>query len=485
MGISGYYRSIRHISFGLLVIAGLFLALAALPGPLPSFWPGIFFGFIPLFIANKRTKGINRFILNFAFSAGFALITIIPVDSAHLMVSANAQILLILLFLIIALFYGVFFSIAAYLSDKYGWDKSPLFFAICWGSVQYVLSKTPITFSFPLEAALLSVPIMLQTANIFGAAFVGAIIIYINAALAVFDNKTIKSSAAILLIMLMYGAWSMGPLGISPDRLSVCIIQPNVSSMDYYAMGLNGMVGKYFDERLVALTGSSLDNSPDLIVWPEMAGDYIIQNDERLKYLYQKITSHGADMLIGTNYKDRVHGGSFNIAFILDRNGYTTEPYRKTRVFPFTESALYSPSKTEKLIGTRRVGLVGPMICLESMYPQVARRHVLAGAGSLVTISTDASFGNSMIPYIHASQTVLRAIENGRYGIHTGNTGPSLACDDKGRILIATSYGHTCTALTYIYVRSNMTIFSRIGDIFGIFCFIGVVALIAKPPLFR
>ncbi|MFC1559669.1 nitrilase-related carbon-nitrogen hydrolase [Candidatus Margulisiibacteriota bacterium] len=182
---------------------------------------------------------------------------------------------------------------------------------------------------------------------------------------------------------------------------------------------------------------------PKLIVWPELSGNFILQDDAYLSYLHKQITSKGAELLLGTSYIDYSHNKNiFNIAFILMENSDATEKYRKQKIFPFSETEDYSSGKKTLTLSSRSgLGRVGVMICLESLYPDVAKNLVKEGAGILCLISADTSFGNSSIPYLHSKLIALRAVENNRYAIHVGNSGPSTVADNKGRIILEIPYG--------------------------------------------
>jgi apolipoprotein N-acyltransferase len=205
--------------------------------------------------------------------------------------------------------------------------------------------------------------------------------------------------------------------------------------------------------KLVDLSRESLKKSPKLIIWPELSGDYILQSDDYLNYLHKNITSKGVELLIGTTYIDYCdQRKKYNIAFILKTDGDMTEPYKKNRTFPLFETQWASRGKKYvTLPSSTPLKDVGCMICLESLFPQIARGLVRSGAKALVCISVDTSFGNSMIPYIHSASMVFRAVENNKYGIHIGNSGPSLICDNKGRIITQIPYSKTAYANALIY----------------------------------
>jgi len=439
----------RNIS----LLLGLGAALLAMPNPLIYMPLGIFFGFVPLFAANQKSSGYTRFLFNLLFSCAFAIILLNPLDAAKLVYVFPDTIFIVILFLIIGSIYSISFTSAGFLSDKFGWDLGAVFFSLCWLLTQRMLSAIPPFFAFPIETSLVKYPVMIQSAGIFGASFIGCWIIFTNSVIAnaIYSKKWLISLIILLTVHLTnicYGIFSLSFRHEDQNTVPISIIQTNVSSRDYVLIEKSRLFENLCSRKLISLSLEALKKQPKLIIWPELAGNYILQNDQYLEYLCRSITSKGAELLIGTNYIDHLNGRKeYNISFILKSDGNITEPYKKSIVFPFSETSLYSRGGEFKTLPSGS-GLksIGSMICLESFYPRIARGLVKAGAKILVLISTDASFGNSMIPYIHAAQIVMRAVENDRYAVHLGNTGPSIICDNKGRILTYVPYGKAAYA---------------------------------------
>jgi len=75
----------------------------------------------------------------------------------------------------------------------------------------------------------------------------------------------------------------------------------------------------------------------------------------------------------------------------------------------------------------------GVLICFEDVFPEMARRHVLAGAKWLVTITNDAWFGPTAAAYQHAQASTFRAVELRVPMVRAANTGWSGCIDDAGR----------------------------------------------------
>lgn len=439
---------------------GLSLLAASMPNPLACLPIGIFFAFMPLFIMNRRSSGLRRFLVNLLYSEASALIILIPLDAANLVFSCPDVLLLLMSFSIIASIYALSFSLSALLSDRCGWNFSPLFFAMLWTLTQLLLSR--FLFAFPVETALAQYPLIIQSAKIFGAGCIGFLIIFTNALLAnaLFknDHRSWSISLAVLiaihLINLGYGSYSISCNKSAGPSVELALIQPNICAKKSQLIEESKLFEKIFSKRLLSITREALKKRPALVIWPELSGNYLLQNDEYLGYIHKEITSKGAELLLGTNYIDySVDRNKYNIAFILKTDGDMTEPYRKIRVFPFFETQAYRSGSQFKTLqsGTLHKN-IGCMICLESMCPEIAKNLVRSGANILVCISTDAAFGNSMVPYIHCAQIILRAIENDRYAVHLGNTGPSIVCDNKGRIIAQIPYGRSAYAIAFAYV---------------------------------
>jgi apolipoprotein N-acyltransferase len=363
--------------------------------------------------------------------------------------------------MIIGFIYTLSFTLASYLSDKYGWNISPIFFGLCWIAAQYVLTITPFAFPFPIETALATFPIMIQSARVLGPYFIAFLIISTNALLAnaLFkkDRRIWAISIAILLVLhimnMGYGSWSLGQPSKIGEPVKIAIIQTNLSLKDFALKEQSGLFNKILNKKLIDVTKDSLKRSPQLIIWPELSGDFILQNDDYLSYLHKSVTSKGAELLIGTTYIDYCnYRNKYNIAFILKTDGDMTEPYRKNRPFPLFETQWASRGKRSMTLPSATpLKNVGCMICLESISPQIAKGLVCSGAKVLVCISVDTSFGNSMVPYIHSASMILRAVENNKYGIHVGNSGPSIICDNKGRVITQIPYGKTAYANAVVY----------------------------------
>lgn len=116
-------------------------------------------------------------------------------------------------------------------------------------------------------------------------------------------------------------------------------------------------------------------------------------------------------------------------------------PLRET--FPFIAQAFKLPNadmvpgrngvKAFDIAGMR----VGPVICFEAVFPDVAFKQALNGSRMLSVISVDDWFMDGNAPDQLRAATIWRSIETGLPAVRAATTGYSLACDGHGRIIAA------------------------------------------------
>jgi apolipoprotein N-acyltransferase len=82
----------------------------------------------------------------------------------------------------------------------------------------------------------------------------------------------------------------------------------------------------------------------------------------------------------------------------------------------------------------RGVAVIGPLICYEDTFPQLARSSVRTGADLLTVQTNNGWFGEGGAAYQHAAHSVLRAIETRRPVVRVGNGGWSGWIDEYGNV---------------------------------------------------
>lgn len=469
-----------------LFFVGVLAVLFSLPNPLFLIPFAIFISLVPLFILNYKITGWRLFLINFLFAYFVCLGIITPLDAFSLNLGIPLVTMIVLVFIPIALVIAFFFSFAAFLSRVYGWGLAPIFFGATWVVSQYLLSYLPISFTAPIVSALAPYPLIIQSASLFGAASLSFLIVATNVLIA---NLVLKiklpwqrfSLALIVTLQvlnLVFGAFCLHvSQSENAEVVPIAVIQPNLGTAEYALMEKNKLFENYFNSKLLYLSQQTLKASPELIVWPESSGNYLLQNDQYLHRLNKKVTALGPELLIGTPFINYVRNNMvYNVAFILKKDGETTRTYEKNKLFPFAESDnYYAGNKLRPLPSESALKQVGAMICLESLCPWVARGLTKAGAEVLALISSDAAFGNSIIPYLHRNLMALRAVENNRFAVHVGTTGPSAVFDNLGRKILEIPYRKTAYGTAGVVPITGLTFYDKIGYVFPLVCFVFVV----------
>jgi apolipoprotein N-acyltransferase len=256
-------------------------------------------------------------------------------------------------------------------------------------------------------------------------------------------------------------------------------------------------------------------SKPDLIIWPEAVTPIAVNSDLEMKVFVERLARRvQAPLLLGSIVLERGSEGQEqwrNGAFVVrPGTGLASDFYAKRKLVPFGEfvplrpilgwlskfvpiggdfipgersTPLVLPLRTEPLV-------VGPLICYEDVFPQLARRSVVDGASALVVLTNNGWFGEGGAAYQHAAHSVLRAVETRRPVLRVGNGGWSGWIDEFGGVR-----GNLVNQEGSIYFRGAATIavsrdarwigketwYVRYGDWFVFACFI--FALVAFATL--
>ena len=191
----------------------------------------------------------------------------------------------------------------------------------------------------------------------------------------------------------------------------------------------------------------------------------------------------------------------YNAALVPRPDGTIPRAYRKRRLVPGLEGAGLAGSA----FGTRNRGysaggeslplgtgdtVVGAMVCYDSAYAETARSLVRAGAEWLAVLSNDDWLDPDLPLRVtwaywqHATHGRLRAIENRIGLVQVASTGYTFAAGPDGtgpETLLEP--GEQGIAVAGVGRRAAGTLFTRIGDILGLACFVALVAgLFIRSP---
>lgn len=227
----------------------------------------------------------------------------------------------------------------------------------------------------------------------------------------------------------------------------VRLLQPNAAQ----ELKWRDDMWRMFLDRLFEQTAKPADAPLDLVVWPETAVPFLMENTGAL-YEDMVVASGGVPVAFGIQRQEGMR--FYNSMAVIDGNGAVTHVYDKHHLTPFGEympagdllgrlgiTAFaaqvgngYSPGTGAAVLDLGRAGKVLPLICYEAIFPQDLRAAP-ARADWILQITNDGWFGDLSGPYQHLAQTRLRAIEQGLPLLRSANTGVTAVIDAKGRVM--------------------------------------------------
>lgn len=274
--------------------------------------------------------------------------------------------------------------------------------------------------------------------------------------------------------------------GITPAGYQeVAVIQPNIPQKikwdDRYA--------RQILSHVFAMNSAATTNSTSLVVWPETAIPYYI-DEGRGFHLTEMGTLPQSNTYILTGLLTSSHDREgqvhyFNAAALFNSRGDRLGLYKKMYLVPGSEGypfrtifgftrAFFSiqdisygamDAGTEFTVFHLPGASFSVMICYESVYPQLSRKLRLVGSNFLVNITNDAWFGHSFAPSQHAAFLVLRAIENREAIVRCGNTGISGFVDPMGRWQQKTKIFTETIISQNVPVTDKLSFYTRFGDL--------------------
>lgn len=238
----------------------------------------------------------------------------------------------------------------------------------------------------------------------------------------------------------------------------------------------------------MALTTGGADAQARLIVWPEYAVEAYLEEASPTRTTVLR-TAHDsrADLILGgPHHESSASGTRYHNSVYLVRDGRLAGRYDKHRLVPFAEdggfgwqrgdqSTHYTPGHGTFVLPASALR-VGTLLCLEAMFPDLARQAVREGAEVLVNLSNDAWFGHAE-PARHQLQiATLRAVENRRYLVRAAATGFSAVIDPYGRTLEQSEFDAHQALNATVRAAHVRTPYQRFGDTFAWMVIVGVAA---------
>ncbi len=481
-------------------LSGILLALS-FPGPPLQFlaffyhpqWAYV--GFLPLFFALQNSQ--SRHILYSGWLSGFTFNLLCLYWVAYTQGGGPAVVGGTLL---LAAYLGLFVAVWSLAIHKivarwglFGWLAAPTL----WTAQEYALSLGELGFPWLLLGhAQSGQTTFVQFASITGVYGVSFWVVLINVLLFLlcYTRGIQRAVLGMALVASFVFPWIHAHNVIdrkTPTRsLRVALIQPNISLEEKWGRG--GLERSL--DRLAHLSYGTAAELPELIVWPETALPcYLALTDDCRRQTAAFVNEINIPLLTGASHYDRVLQQPYNAAFFLQPNQIEIPHYAKMHLVPFGERTPYRDRIPflGQIDWTQLTGDLGPaefapgrrrtifsheranfavLICFESVFPDLVRRHVLAGAQVLINITNDSWFGRSAGPYQHALLNAMRAIENRVAIARSATSGQSLFIDRFGRRYQMSEIFTEAALVGNVSVAQSGSFYSRNGDLFAYCC---------------
>lgn len=346
-----------------------------------------------------------------------------------------------------------------------------------------------------------------QSASLFGSAFVGFLIVLVNFSVAYFlCSKESKRVLAIMALGVVAVNTALGAVLYmrnfeSEDSVKISAVQGNISSQDKWDSAMDKKTLDVYEKY----TAEAAEAGAEIVVWPETALPYNFSASYALNsYVRGLATEYNVTILVGTFTLG--DDGEYNsLVAALPDGSFCDTVYSKRHLVPFGEYVpmrrffeIFIPplariamlsydleaGKEENVIYLDESAL-GGLICFDSIYGELARGSVLAGAQVLVISTNDSWFSGSAALHMHNSQAGLRAIENGRYVLRAANTGISSVIAPNGKNIANIAADTEGQMTETVYNIDNKTLYSYVGDIFVYFCILFVGYAICRRFIYK
>ncbi len=357
------------------------------------------------------------------------------------------------------------------------WAAS-LLFATLWCVGEIVRGRWGVQFPWnPLSLSLAAHDTSLQLVGLLGTTGASFVLAWLAAltglAWQASGHARVLPAAAALLIVLGaagYGHWRLGadlPLARDGEQPVVRLVQGNIAQHHKWDPELRQ---RWF-ERHLQLSQTPDPTAPaglvpDVVVWPESAVPYSLEDSALVRELIGSIVRPGGHVVLGANFYDPsvdppiLHNSVYTVA----SSGEILARYDKVDLVPFGEflpfravfgrlglealavgSVDFAPGRARATIAVDGLSPFSPLICFEAAFAG----HGTDGTGRarwLANVTNDAWFGISSGPHQHAGMARMRSVETGLPLVRAANTGISLITDAKGRIVATLPLGAMGTA---------------------------------------
>ncbi len=506
---------------GGLLICSVLLIWLGLPGTF-SFWPVLAVCLVPFFSLLSTAPSARKASL-YGFITGLLLyplqlywiVTVLQQYGGLNWILAVAATLLLVIYMS---FYPALFAAGFHLLEKNGsFFLLPAAGAALWVGLDWLRSWFISGFPWmDIGYGLWSQPRLLQAADLFGHYSHTFLIVLINATIYVILCRKYQRVQkvggflflAVLCLMLGWYSsyrWQQIEAIIHQARkTTVGVVQGNVEQTRKWSPEERLRTVNDYLRLSQSLIG---DNPPSLIVWPETALPFYPRRDDLFEPVIDFVDHSTIPLLSGAPWFEAEQSPTrreisyFNGALLVQPKALFTFGYYKSHLVPYGEyvplkrylpflaplveaAGDFSPGTIEEPLQAGQIR-AGALICFESIFSDLSRAWVKAGANLLVNLTNDAWYGKSSAPHQSWAMTVYRSVETRRALVRSANTGISGFIDPLGQIDRQSDLFVEWAGNSEVPLLSTETFFVRGGYLFAPICGAVAVVIIIMSMIIR
>ena len=357
----------------------------------------------------------------------------------------------------------------------------------------------------PVGHLAMPVPLLMQSASVFGVEGMNALAVFFFALPAVLGLGRHRRRGVFLCLALAvahvgYGYYRLHDApAYAKTGLVFRLVQPSISQSEKWD---NAARDKIFATllKLSAEKPAEGGKRPDVIVWPETAIPFLLSERPDAYSSIAGMLQDGQTLIAGAVRQEGQRNSGddvryYNSMLVIGADGMLISASDKNHLVPFgeylpMEDLLRSFGVTEIVntpggfsAGSKRKNIVlpdgkklNPLICYEGIFP----REVIASGGradAMINITNDAWYGNTPGPYQHFRMVQLRAVEQGLPLMRAANSGISASIDSYGRIVDALKLNAAATIDTYLPGALQPTPYVLYGGISFSFILLALLAI--------
>ena len=440
------------------------------------------FGLIPFIYVFENVKNYRKNILYSFFWGIFYHLIVVFWLAFNIGASATATIISMFLTVLVLSLNTIIIGILWHIIKPP--FKKIFILPFIWCSVEYCRSFGVLGFPWvSIANSQTDYFYLIQNAELFGIYGISFWVVLVNIFLylLLFNNqKKYLKFCLIFIAPFFSGYFLFNSLQESIiDNYKVSIIQPNINLIkkrDYNSR---------FDnlDDLIKLSKQCVQQGSDLIIWPESALSHnSLQDSKILNYIiYNLLDNTDSHLLTGNIIYN--NGNSYNSSVLINKNGIV-DIYHKRQLVPVAEyvplsnkfsnlknlnlgQANFSMGEKDFLFSVKDKKFPA-LICFESTFPNINRRHVKLGADFLTYIVNDGWYITAPQPQQHMKQSIYRAIENRKTVLRCANTGISAIIDPSGSVKELTELNTRGKITTFIKKGNRGTFYTYYGNVFAV-----------------